>query len=176
MKTTRRTWIAVVAVALLLATLAGVVWARPQNNPQAAGATRKVTLTGSDFVPHRNTDDWWDMGSRVVCYTGSCELTAPVVFPCLSAVTVERIKLHVDDNNNGVKATATLYRAVPSKGAKVYLGDVSSPVGQTGGIRTYTSGPINKVVWPSRKAFIWLEIEGQFVDVYGVTVEYHRNT
>jgi hypothetical protein len=175
-KTTRRTWIAVAAAALLLGTLAGVVWARPRNRPQAADITRKVTLTGSDFVPHRNTDDWWDMGSYVVCYTGSCELTAPVVFPCLSAVTVERIELHVNDNNNGLKATATLYRASPPKGTKVYLGEVSSPDGHSDGIKTYTSGPINKVVWPSRKAFIWLEIEGQFVDVYGVTVEYHRNT
>jgi hypothetical protein len=176
MKMTRKTWVAVVAAALLLATLAGLVWARPHVNPQAAGGTRKVTLTGSDFVPHRNTDDWWNMGSYVVCYTGSCELTAPVVFPCKSALTVDRIKLHVDDNNNGLKATATLYRAFPHKGAKAYLGEVSSPDGHSGGIMTYNSGPINKVVWPSRKAYIWLVIEGQFVDVYGVTVEYHRNT
>jgi hypothetical protein len=175
MRTTGKWWMAVAGAALLLGALVGVVWARPLDRPRAQDITRKVTLTGSDFVPHRNTDDWYTYGSLVVCLTGSCELTAPVAFPCLPSVTVERIKLHVYDNNNGMRATAKLYRAYPPTGARVFLGEVSSPDGQSGAIKTYSSGPINQVVWPSQKAFIWLEIGGTFVDVHGVTVEYHRN-
>ena len=170
-----KSWMAVVSAALLLAALVGVVWARPHDRTQGADITRKVTLTGSDFSPHRNTDDWFNTGSVVVCFTGSCELAAPVVFPCLPSVTVERIKLHVYDNNGGQSANATLYRAHPSTGALVPLGEIESPVGTSSGLQTYTSPAINKVVWPSQQAFIWLEIEGQFIDVYGVTVEYHRN-
>ncbi len=170
-----KSWMVGVGAALLLGALVGVVWARPNDRPQGTDITRKVTLTSSDFFPHRNTDDWFNTGSVVVCFTGSCELAAPVVFPCLPSVTVERIKLHVYDNNNGYRAKATLRRAHPSTGALVPLGEVRSPLGTTGGLQTYTSGTINKVVWPSQKVFIWLEIEGQFIDVYGVTVEYHRN-
>ena len=50
-----------------------------------------------------------------------------------------------------------------------------SPADASGGFKTYTSSAINKVVWPSQRAFISLTIHGTNVNVYGVTVEYHRN-
>jgi hypothetical protein len=43
------------------------------------------------------------------------------------------------------------------------------------GLQTYESGAINRGVWPSQRAYIWLYMSGPGIYVYGVTVEYHRN-
>jgi hypothetical protein len=90
-------------------------------------------------------------------------------------VTVERIKLHVRDNNGTRAASAMLYRSNPPSGSAILLGTVASPPGVVGHLQTYTSDPIDKVVWPSQKAILWITIGGQSISVYGVTVEYHRN-
>ena len=174
-----KSWMAVVAAALLLGTLVGVVWARPNDRPGAAEVTRKVTLTGADFIP---TQDDWDYSigeygssdSSVSCLSSSCEFSAPVVFPCLPSVTVERIKLHVVDEVFMNQTWVWLYRANPSTGAVTSLGNLSSSYQGDPGLNTYTSGPINKVVWPSQKAYIHLDTYPN-MQVYGVTVEYHRN-
>jgi len=170
-----KSWMAAVAAALLLGTLAGVVWARPNDRPQAADITRKVTLTGADFAPNQDGMDSYNYGGHVYCNAVECTFTAPIVFPCLPAVTVERIKLHVDDDNASATASAGIWRANPSTGAETFWGSVASTVPTSGGIKTYTSADINKVVWPSQRAYIWLQINGTDITVYGVTVEYHRN-
>ena len=175
MRRANRSWMAVVAAGVVLGTLVGVVWARPNDRPQAADITRKVTLAGSDFIPASDTEDWGNSGFHVRCESGVCGFTAPVVFPCLPSVTVERIRLHVDDQNAIAWATATLYRAYPPTGAYVELGAAASPPGTNGTLQTYTSPNINKRVWPSQKAYIWLFTGGPGIFVYGVTVEYHRN-
>jgi hypothetical protein len=169
-----KSWMAVVAAALLVGTLVGLVWARPHDRPQAQDITRKVTMTGGEFITARDGQDWQTTGEKVECDSGSCDFFAPVVFPCLPSVTVERIKLHVRDSNGSAQAVAVLYRARPETGADVWLGKAESPIG-TGGLQPWSSDPINKVVWPSQRAYIWLSIGGPFIEVYGVTVEYHRN-
>ena len=174
MKEVKKSWMAVVMGVILVGTLVGVVWARPNDRPEAQDITRKVTLTGADFVPVDDTDDWYIDGPDVFCESGNCVFSAPVVFPCLPSVTVERIKLHVWDNNFGGNASAQLYRAHPPTATHVWLGKAESPAGIVG-LQTYTSDPINKVVWPSQRAFISLWIGGQDTKVFGVTVEYHRN-
>ena len=175
MRRINKSSMAAVAGILLVGTLVGVVWARPQDRPQAQDITRKVTLTGGDFIPADDSDNWYNDGDYVKCESSTCEFTGPVIFPCLPSVTVERIKLHVSDSNNGALARAELYRAYPSTGADVELGEAVSPGGTSGGLKTYTSPNINQVVWPSQKAYIDLYISGTGIDVYGVTVEYHRN-
>jgi hypothetical protein len=40
---------------------------------------------------------------------------------------------------------------------------------------TFTSAETDHEVWPSQKAYIAISIMGENVEVYGVTVEYHRN-
>ena len=175
MRRANKSWMAVMAAVLLVAMLAGVVWARPNDKPQAQDITRKVTLTGGDFIPAYDYNNWSNGGGYVMCSLGNCSYTAPVVFPCLPSVTVERIKLHVNDPSADEWASATLARAYPSTGADVPLGNVISPYGISGGLRTYTSPNINQVVWPSQKAFIRLYIGDTGILAYGVTVEYHRN-
>jgi hypothetical protein len=175
MRGVNKSWMAVVAAALLLGTLVGVVWARPNHRPGAAVTTRMVTLSDSDFIPAWDGYSFSKGNGYVVC-NSSCTLSAPVVFPTLSAVTVERIKLHVSDGSATLIASASLYRDKPASGSHSKLGAVSSPMGSSGGLKTYTSGDINKVVWPSQRASIVLYIEGPSINVFGVTVEYHVNS
>jgi hypothetical protein len=151
-----------------------VVWARPHDSTTAADITRKVTLTGGEFIVAEDGRDWTSDGVSVQCLSGSCEFSAPVVFPCLPSVTVERIRLHVDDAHGSASAAAMLYRAQPTNRGDVWLGSAASHAG-TFGFQTYSSQPINKRVWPSQRAYIWLSIGGPNIRVYGVTVEYHRN-
>ncbi|MDH4207549.1 MAG: hypothetical protein OEV76_01595, partial [Anaerolineae bacterium] len=120
MSKVNKSWMAVIAAVLLLGALAGVVWARPNESPQEADITRKVTLTGADFDPNEDGMDWYSYGGHISCNTVLCTFTAPVVFPCLPSVTVERIKLHVDDNNASETASAGLWRANPSTGAETF--------------------------------------------------------
>ena len=169
-----KSWMAVLAAVLLLSTVAGVVWARPRQRPQAADITRKVTLTGAEFISARDGQDWQTAGGVLECSSGFCHFFAPVVFPCLPSVTVERFRLHAEDGNGSAWVTAVMSRSAPAMQGDVLLGKAESPAG-TAGFQTYTSDPINKVVWPSQRAYIWLHIGGPSIDVYGVTVEYHRN-
>lgn len=175
MEKLNKSWMAAVMAALLLGTLAGVVWARPSDRPAAADITRKVTLGAADFAPINEEVDWTSNGQTVRCEAGSCVFHAPVVFPCLPTVTVERIRLHVTDNSSGGWAAATLYKAKPSTGGHWFQGSASSPEGVSGGLQTYTSAAINKVVKPNQKAYVALLINDAGIGVYGVTVEYHRN-
>ena len=172
----RKPWMAVVMGALLVGTLVGVVWARPHDRPQAQDITRKVVLVGSEFMPRTDETDWFHNGNYMRCNTNPCFFAAPVVFPCLPAVTVERIKLHVYDANAVTNAVAEIKRLNPNNGATALLGKVSSPVaGTTANPQTFISPNINKVVWPSQRAFVWLYIGGSDIRVYAITVEYHRN-
>jgi hypothetical protein len=169
-----RSWMAVVVAALVLCTLVGVVWARPNDRPLAQDITRKVTLSGTDFVPASDGVDYFVNGDLVRCDAGICWFTAPVVFPCLPSVTVERIKLHVHDDSDSNDAHVGLWRTHPQTKNTQPLGNVDSPVGKSGDPETYTSADINAVVWPSQRVYVFLSL-GTSVYVYGVTVEYHRN-
>jgi len=175
MRKVNKSWMAVVAAVMLLGTLVGVVWARPNDSSGAADITRKVTLTRAHFVPATPADDWLIGDHYVVCSSGSCNFVAPVAFPCLPSVTVERIRLHVLDGNGSAKAIATFWRDTPPTGSNRFYQSAVSPVGTTVGTQTFDSSPINAVVWPSQGAVVSLEIGGPGIFVFGVTVEYHRN-
>jgi len=173
----RKPWMAVLIGALLVGTLVGVVWARPHDRPQAQDTTRKVVVGGGDFLPMNETTDYTTTGGWVRCDGATCYFAAPVVFPCLSAVTVERIKLHVYDPDAGGYAAAQMRRLNPNNGTTRTIGHVDSlTVDPTAKPETVTSPDINKVVWPSQKGFVWLFIGmAPNTRVYGITVEYHRN-
>jgi hypothetical protein len=175
MKKMNKSWMAVVMAALPLVTLVSVVWAMPSGRPRAADITRKIALVPADFAPQNDDIDWFSNGQTIHCVSGSCVFEAPVVFPCLPAVTVERIRLHVLDNSTGGWAEASLYKVRPAAGTHWLQGSASSPEGTSGGFKTYTSADMNTVVWPAQKAYVSLLINDSSVQVYGVTVEYHRN-
>lgn len=169
-----KSWMAVAAAALLLGTLVGVVWARPHDRPQSQDITRKVNLTGGEFIPADEAQTWHNTGDFIECDAGICSFIAPVVFPCLPSVTVERFTLYVEDNHGTANASASLYRVYLPTKKDIFLGQALSPSG-TAGYQPWNSGAINKTVWPSQRAYISLWIGGPDIKVYGVTVEYHRN-
>ncbi len=176
MRRVSKLWIAAVAGALMLGTMVGVVWARPGEKPLAAGATRKVTLAAADFATFSSSSSYYNYGCMVTCNSGSCNFVAPVVFPCLGSVTVDRIKLHVYDENPSWDASAGLYRLAPASAKLVWLGGAVSSGSSSAVPRTFTSARINKRVTPTQRAYVSLTIlDSTNIDVYGVTIEYHTN-
>ena len=175
MEKLRKSWVAVIMVVLLLATLVGVVWARPQNRPQAQDITRKIVVLGNEFNPRYETTNYSNKGTYLSCDSASCYFSADVVFPCLPAVYVEQIKLHVYDKSSTGQAIVTLYRYTPSnKGNKALATAQTDVLGTSADPQVFTGNANNQLVWPSQKAYLWLMINND-VYVYAVTVEYHRN-
>lgn len=112
--------------AVLLGTMVGVVWARPQGSPQAADITRKVTVPAAFFHPREEGLNWSNDGGGMAVDSGSAIFTAPVVFPTLSAVTVKKITLSVEDHNGTVDACVTLYRTSPKNLTQVSMATACS--------------------------------------------------
>ncbi len=169
-------WMAMVMGALLVGMLAGgVVWARPGQSAQAADATRRITIPAAFFHPANEIYDYWNNGDYLEMNSGIGAFTAPVVFPCLPSVTVERIIFSVRDQHTDEDACVTLYRTKPNKGTKNQMGLVCSS-GSQPGVINYTDDTIDyPVVWPSNGPYLYLVIEGLNVEVYGVRIEYKRN-
>jgi len=171
-------WMAVVMGALLVGILVGgVAWARPDQSPQAADHLRKLTIPAAFFHPSDPTYNYWNDGDFIWTDSSGGYFTAPVVFPCLPSVTVERVILSVRDENAGTydDACVCLYRTKPNKGTQRQLANVCS-TGSQPGVINYTDDTIaNPVVWPSQGPYLLLEIYGDSVNVYGVQIEYRRN-
>ena len=171
----KKTWIAIVMGVLVVGTLVGVVWARPHGRPQAADITRKVTLPGAFFHPYEDGELWHNEGREIEVPTGSGVFTAPVIFPCLPSVTVERLILYVEDNNGSADACASLYRTRPQNGDEALMGTACSN-DVTIVVQPFIDGSINpNVVWPSHGVYVKLQIGGPSIYVHAVRVEYHRN-
>jgi hypothetical protein len=170
-----KSWMAVVAAALLLGTLVGVIWARPHDRPQAQDITRKVTVPGAFFHPSQEGVHWLNYGEYIKLLSGSATFSAPVVFPCLPSVTVERMIFYVDDQDGLDDSCVTLHRSRPWQGDSVMMGSICSSDTTTGVQAFTTSNIYNAVVWPSHGVYMELVIDGNSIKVYGVRVEYHRN-
>jgi hypothetical protein len=168
-------WMAVVMGALLVGILiGGVVWARPNQSAQAADHLRKVTVPAAFFHPANNDDDCQYGEYELYMNSGSGTFTAPVVFPCLPAVTVEKLIFSVDDQATQ-NACVTLYRTKPNQGNQKQMANVCSS-GSGPGVVNYTDDTIDyPVVWPSNGPYLMLSIFGPNIDVYGVQIEYRRN-
>jgi hypothetical protein len=169
-------WMAVVMGALLVGILVGgVMRARPHQTVQAADITRRLTVPAAFFHPATDDYDFGNNGLALWVYSGDGVFTAPVVFPCLPSVTVERIILSVRDQNGSANACVKLYRSRPNKGNEKEMASQCSG-GSQPGVINYTDDTIDyPVVWPSHGPYLYLTIGGTNIDVYGVRVEYKRN-
>ena len=175
MEKVNKSWMAVMAATLLLGTLVGVVWARPHDRPQAQDITRQITIPGGFFHPYVDGLDWANLGDHILMQSGAGAFTAPVVFPCLPSVTVERLILYADDENVTWDACAHLQRTRPQQGDEANMGYVCTS-DTTTGVQPFIDSSINNaVVWPSHGVYIWLGISGPSIDVHAVRIEYHRN-
>jgi hypothetical protein len=171
----KKGWIAMVMGALLVGTLIGVVWARTGHSAQAAG-TRKITIPAAFFHPADEGIDYYNNGNSLQVQSTTGIFTAPVVFPCLNSVTVERIVFSVRDENASTDACVSLYRTKPNKGTEKLMAYQCS-AGSQPGVINYTDDTIDgAVVWPSNGPYLWLNINGTGIRVYGVRIEYHVGT
>ncbi len=169
-------WMAVVMGALLVGILVGgVAWARPGQSARAADATRKLTIPAAFFHPTDPTYDYWNNGDHIWTDSNGGSFTAPVVFPCLPSVTVERIILSVRDQNVCGDASVRLYRTKPNKGTQVEMAWAYSTGSQSGVVNYIDHTIDHPVVWPSQGPYLKLDISGESVSVYGVQIEYKRN-
>ena len=170
-----KSWMAIAMGTLLVTTLAGVVWASPNDRPQTADITRKITIPGGFFIPYEDGLDWHNDGRYIRMESGAGWFTAPVVFPCLPSVTVESLTLYAHDTSMADDARVWLYRTRPDEGYEQEMGYIFTG-GTTVDVGEFVDGGINfPVVWPSHGVYLWLEIEGPGIDVWGVKIEYHRN-
>jgi len=175
MRKVNRTWMAAVAAALLLGTLVGAVWARPNDRPQMAVTTRKVTIPAAFFYPAGDAGYYTNNGVWVRTDLGECRFNAPVIFPTLSSVTVKKITLSVTDNNAGYDACAILWRTSPKNLSEVQMASACSS-GSGGTTNCDDSTIDNARVYPAHGPYVRLYIGGTDIAVYGVTIEYQINT
>jgi hypothetical protein len=170
-------WIAVVMSALTVGVMVGgVVWGRPSQSAQAAGGTRKLTIPAAFFHTMSLGYNYWNNGDQITTDSGGATFTAPVVFPCQYAVRVERIILSVKDQNGSVNACVQLYRTKPSKGTQNQM-PIACSAGSQPGVINYTEDTIDiPVVTPSHGPYLLLNIGGANIEVYGVQIEYKKNT
>ena len=184
MKKVKKSWIAALVGALLMATLVGVVWARPNARPLAAATTKRITIPGGWFHPVADGYDWYNSGKLI--YSEKHEtiqyFTAPVVFPSGGQkFTVERIALLVHDDNGPAQgnndACVRLKKTNPGGGTEVLMSYVCS-TGSATGVRTFTDTVIdNNPVTTARGAYLWLEIEDDtYLFVHGVRIWYHKGS
>ena len=174
MRKVQKPWVAMLMGALLLGTLVGAVWARPHDRPEAQDITRKITIPAGSFSPAFASINWLNSGDEIHMASGTGTFMAPVVFPCLPSVTVERFILYASDSNASWSACAGLCRTRLPQGDEAQIGYVCSQ--DTGGaVQPFTDSTISpNVVWPAHGAYVWISVNTN-MEVHGVRIEYHRN-
>ena len=180
----KKWWIPLLLGALLMATLVGVVWARPNARPLAAATTKRITIPAGWFHPTREGADWTNGGGEITSNKDeeSQFFIAPVVFPSAGQTfTVEKMALYAYDQNGGLgnyDACVSLYKTNPGAGSDVKMAGACSTGSSTTDPRTFTETTIKyNPVTTARGAYLWLTIEDDTnLDVYGVRIWYHKGS
>jgi len=170
MKQVKKSWIAALVGALLMATLVGVVWARPKARPQASPGWKVLTISPADCIPATDSDDWYNEGYRLYCSFGACYFTCPVPLPP-ETVRVKKFEMYAKDQG-GSNIGSDLYRTYAKAGNEVKMADADSS-GSSPGVRTFTDTSIDYNPVRSRHGtFIWLVVKTGNLKVYGFRVCY----
>lgn len=171
MKQVKKWWAAAILGLLLVATLVGVVLARPSARPKAA-ARQVMTVPAAAFVPIKDGIDWYNNGSYIQLDSGVGVLIAPVRFP--GKVMVKSITLYAYDNNDSHDVCAYLFRSRPSTGSELSMGTACSTGASGTDPRVFTTTLIS----PNRvtpKHVVYLELmfyDSSDLRVYGVKITY----
>ena len=185
MKKTKKSWIALLLGGLLLATLAGAVWARPQGRPAAHGTAYKldrpkahhggfhytVTIPAAHFHPMIDGLNWLNNGDYIRMDSGSGWFTAAV--PMLPGNrTVESVTMYVMDNNGAAQASVTLYRT-KTDGTRQGMAYIAT-TGSSGSIRSFSDTSISpSTIWGGHGAYLYLVIGATDISVYAVQIKYY---
>ena len=171
----KKAWTAIAVGMVVVVAMTGLVWAGPNGRPSEQDITRRVTIPAGFFIPYEDGLDWHNDGGYIRMDSSVGWFTAPVVFPCLPSVTVESLTLYAWDNNGAKDARLKLFRTRPDQGFEQEMGYIFTG-GTTVDVGEFVDSGINfPVVWPSQGVYLWLEIEGPGINVYGAKIEYHRN-
>jgi hypothetical protein len=183
MKSVRKWWLPLLLGALLTALLMGAAAATPTQQPQAAKATKKLTISMAEFEPvydsayipspHYNTGGW-----LVPQLDAPLDFVAPVQFPYAGVVTLEKIELIGHDANSTHGAHLYLYRTNPKdwSGTRRKIGSIHSGDSWAGGDYVMTDSSISpKHVTPGHQAWLQLILEDDTdLWVCGVAIYYHK--
>ena len=170
MKQVKKSWIAALVGALLMATLVGVVWARPNGRPEASPAWKVLTVSAADCIPALDGNDWDNWGRFLRCDSGICYFTCPVPLPP-ETVRVKKFEMYAHDEGP-LNITSRLHRPYPLAGNALKMADANSS-GSSSGVRTFTDTTIaNNPVRPRHGTYVWLKVPTGSYEVYGFRVCY----
>ena len=184
-KKTKKTGIGLLLGGLLLATLVGVVWARPQGSPAThdtahkldtpkahhAGFHYTVTIPGAHFHPRQDGYAWYNDGECIRVGSGVGRFHAAV--PMLPGNrTVESLTMYVMDNNASWDAWGRLFRT-KTDGTRQEMAKVESS-GSSASIRSFSDTSISpSTIWGGHGAYLRLSIAGTSISVYSVQIKYY---
>ena len=170
MKKAKKWWIPLLLGAMIMATLVGVVWARPKSHH--GGSHYKIIIPGSAFHPNYDGMNWYAGYGNVHMDSGYGEFTAAVPMPP-GKKTVQKVTLYVEDNNASLKACVSLERLKVDSTSRT-MAYVCSPTGTSGGIQGYSQTSISPSTIRGRHTqYLYLDIYGPNIDVWAVKIEYY---
>jgi hypothetical protein len=163
---------------VLMSTLVGVAWARPNGRPVAA-VTRRITIPAGHFIPTTDNWDYLNYGYYVRAVSGNANYSVPVVFPTGQAVVVESVTLYAYDDDLDEGICLALKRTDPTAGTEVDMASVCSTGSSTTNPRSFTDSSISYNPVKHGKGvylFLWIEDFGLSLKAYGVRIQYHHGT
>jgi hypothetical protein len=161
-----RIWAAVIALALSVAALIGVLGVTGRADA-AAGETRRMTITAASLVPVDDDTDFYN-GGMVMGPPDGGTFVAPLEFPAES-VFVRRIVWYAWDNSTNAAVCVSVYRSRPAAAFEDDLGgictddDPADPARYTHRIFSTFTG--------YQAGYLWIGI-GPGGSFYGATIEY----
>lgn len=177
MKSSRWTMVMAAILGLLaMATLGGVVLARPNARPEAQPARRArwevITIPGSQFHPAEDGLDWLIWPNYIRLNSGTGKFFAAVHFPFTDAVKVRRLTLFVTDWDATSDACVTLHKSRPTGGDAYGMAKACSN-GSAGSVRRFADRSItNNPADPNQGYQLELELGSASMKVHAVKIFY----
>jgi len=170
MKKVKKSRIAVLVGALLMATVVGVVWARPDGRPRAA-AWVNHTVSAYHCIPLRDTVDWKYDPEGLRCDSGWCEFYCPIRPPHEGSVRIQRLIMYAYDNAGG-QVCIMLREHQTTTGNSVVRLDTRCTTNSANDPETYMYDHDNFTVSRKEDVYVQVGIADTGQRVYGFKVRY----
>jgi hypothetical protein len=184
MKSVRKWWLPLLLGALLTALLMGAAAATPTQQPQAAKATKELTISMAEFRPYYDSayspSPHYKRGSCLLSmvHHGPLTFVAPVQFPHAGLVTVEKLELIGRDANSDCQAQLYLMRANPYKAdtTKRAVAGIRTGDDWAGGEHVWSTSSVSpRYITTGHNAWLKLTLtDDTDLAVYGVRIYYHK--
>jgi hypothetical protein len=180
MKKLRRLWMPILVGMLLLATVVGVVGARPGARPLEQGWM--VLTVGSNGCSIADDGYDYDLNwdGRLMCSVSNCYFSCPLNFPAagqqaVGAVSIKRLTMYAIDNDGGTTISGYLNKLYPPTAGGVEMahastfGSPNSPFIKAFMDTSIAGNPVYRTQFPA----IWIVMNGSAnMRVYGFHVHY----